>query len=151
MEIAKNVARSGFIGFLMDNPIIALGIGVVAIILSIVGLAILSTMHLLTGLIICFPLVVIVFAIIKTGAMPLQKYPFMGIMLGLIPFLGLLAGIAMDYSNMFVLTPMLDHTASLNAYYAGGSSEWIQTNPEAIIVTIVAIAMLAILLFKGKR
>lgn len=131
---------------LFKNPIAFLITAIIALALLIAGITILWVLHLLTGVIIGLVLLVVVWALVKTGALPLDKYPWMTLVLIAIPVAGFGIGVAADRIGAFYLTPIMSKPAPITPYDASQTGEWIQTNPEVLLVIIVIGCIIAVLL-----
>lgn len=143
----SSLVKSGLMRILLENPVIMLVVGIIGIVLLVFGVVVLSTLHLLTGLIIGIVLAVVLYVVVRTGIIPMDKYPFIGIIFALIPFLGFIIGVAMDYSKIFALVPLMQ-TAGTTAYYATATQ--VQTDVGGILLIVIAIAIFGMFAVKGK-
>jgi hypothetical protein len=123
---------------------------IITIILIVVGIAVLWAMGLLTGVIMALVLLLISWALLKTGAIPVSKYPWAPMLMWIFPVVGFFVGVIGERRHIFWVTPLLEKAEPITPFYAGQEIEWIQANPEAVLIFIVLICLLAVLLKSGK-
>jgi len=125
-------------------------VGILAIVLLAVGFVVLWATGLLTGVIMALVLLVISWALLKTGAIPVSKYPWAPMLMWIFPVVGFFVGVIGERRHMFYVTPLIEKAQPITPYYAGQEMQWIQSNPETILIFIVIICIVAVLIKSGK-
>lgn len=136
---------------LLSNPLLLLVTSIFGIVLLIVGFVVLWALHLLTGVIIAVVMLVIVWTLIQTKALPTEKYPWAPLLLVFMPIIGFFVGIAGDRAGVFVLTPLMEKTQAVTPFYANQAGQWIQTNPETILIGILLLCIFVVLIKSGHK
>ncbi|MEM2445408.1 MAG: hypothetical protein QW734_01975 [Candidatus Bathyarchaeia archaeon] len=129
-------------------PIVYVLVAILAIILLVIGFVVLWAMKLLTGVIMALVILLISWTIMKTGAIPAEKYPWLPLVMWLMPIVGFFVGVFAERARIFYVTPMLQKPQPITPYY--GLADWIQANPEATLILIILICTL-IFLYSGKK
>jgi len=125
-------------------------VGILAIVLLVVGFVVLWATGLLTGVIMALVLLVISWALLKTGAIPVSKYPWAPMLMWIFPVVGFFVGVIGERRHIFYVTPLIEKAQPITPYYAGQEMQWIQSNPETILIFIVIICIAAVLIKSGK-
>jgi hypothetical protein len=125
-------------------------VGILAIVLLVVGFVVLWATGLLTGVIMALVLLVISWALLNTGAIPVQKYPWAPMLMWILPVAGFFVGVIGERRHIFYVTPLIEKAQPITPYYAGQEMQWIQSNPETILIFIVIICLVAVLIKSGK-
>ena len=125
-------------------------VGILAIVLLVVGFVVLWATGLLTGVIMALVLLVISWALLKTGAIPVSKYPWAPMLMWIFPVVGFFVGVIGERRHIFYVTPLIEKAQPITPYYAGQEMQWIQSNPETILIFIVIICIVAVLIKSGK-
>lgn len=140
------------VGFdLLSSPLLLILTAIIGLVLLVVGFVVLWALHLLTGVIIAVVLLVIVWTLIRTNALPTAKYPWAPLLLVFMPIIGFFVGIAGDRAGVFVLTPLMEKTEPVTPFYANETGQWIQTNPETILIGILLLCIFVVLIKSGKK
>jgi len=125
-------------------------ISILAIVLLIVGFVVLWALGLLTGVIMALVLLVISWALLNTGAIPVEKYPWTPMLMWILPVAGFFFGVIGERRGVFYVTPLIEKAQLITPYYAGQEIQWVQTNIETILIFIVLICLVAVLVKSGK-
>jgi hypothetical protein len=125
-------------------------VAIITLILIVIGIVVLWATGLLTGVIMALVLLLIGWALLKTKTIPTDKYPWAPLLIWIFPVIGFFIGVISEKKHIFWVTPLLKKTEPITPFYAGQELQWIQTNPEAILILIVLICLLAVLLKSGK-
>jgi hypothetical protein len=136
---------------LLSSPVLLLLTSIFGIVLLVVGFVVLWALHLLTGVIIAVVLLVIVWTLIQTKALPTDKYPWAPLLLVFLPIIGFFVGIVGDRTGAFVLTPIMEKAEAITPYYSGQEAQWIQTNPETILISILLLCIFVVLIKSGRK
>lgn len=135
----------------LSNSVLLLLTSILGIVLLVVGFVVLWALHLLTGVIIAVVLLVIVWTLIQTKALPTDKYPWAPLLLVFMPIIGFFVGVVGERKGVFVLTPLMEKAQAITPYYSGQEVQWIQTNPETILVVILLLCIFAVLIKSGRK
>lgn len=123
---------------------------ILAIVLLIFGFVVLWVTGLLTGVIMALVLLVISWALLNTGAIPVEKYPWAPILMWILPVTGFFVGVIGERRRIFYVTPLVEKAELMTPFYAGQELQWVQTNMETIMLFIVLICLVAVLVKSGK-
>ncbi|MCS7124568.1 MAG: hypothetical protein NZ932_04035 [Candidatus Bathyarchaeota archaeon] len=129
-------------------PTIYLLVALLAVILLVVGFVVLWAMKLLTGVIIALVLLLISWTILKTGAIPAEKYPWLPLIMWFMPIIGFFAGVYMERARIFYVIPLLQKPQPITPYY--GLTDWVQANPEATLIILILISTFIYLYYSVK-
>lgn len=139
--------KVGFDPFGTASYVIA---SIIMMVLILVGVAVLWAMGLLTAVIIAGVLLLISWAVLKTGAVPTDKYPWAPMLMWIMPVIGFFAGFICEKTRVFYVTPLLQKPEPITPFYGATPLEWLQANPELILLLTVFIC-LVIVLYHGEK
>lgn len=138
------------LGFL-SNPLLLIIVAIFGVVLLTIGFVVLWMLNLLTGVIIAVVLLVIVWTLLQTKTLPTDKYPWAPLLLVFVPIIGFFVGVYGDRTGVFVLTPLMDKAQAITPYYSGQELQWIQTNTETILISILLLCIFAVLIKSGRK
>jgi len=122
---------------ILANPVILMAVAVILIALIIIGVAALTVFKLWTGIIVGGVLTVIVWTLLQTKTLPTEKYPWLSVMLILIPVCGFLFGVWGERTGAFYVTPLMQKEEPITPYYAAEPLQCVTGNIEVILIFIL--------------
>jgi len=96
-------------------------------------------------------LLVISWTLLQTKALPTEKYPWSPLLLVFLPIIGLFGGIYAERTGAFFVTPLVEKAELITPYYAGEEVQWIQSNPETLLIFLLLICIIAVLIKSGSK
>jgi len=137
------------LAWLFKSPLVLITLAIILIALIIIGVVALTLLKLWTGVIVGGVLLVFVWALLQTKALPTEKYPWLTIILVFIPIFGFLFGVWGERTGAFYVTPLMQKEQPVTPYYATEPLQFITGNIEAILI-IILMACIGIVLAKSK-
>ena len=139
-SVMPNKKETLSLAWLFANPLALIIIGVVA----------LTLLKLWTGVIVGGVLLVFVWALLQTKALPTEKYPWLTMILVFIPIFGFLFGVWGERTGAFYVTPLMQKEQPITPYYATEPLQFLTGNIEAILILIL-MACIGIVLARAKE
>jgi len=136
---------------LLKSPLLLVVVAVLTVVLIIFGFVVLWALKLLTGVILALVLLVISWTLLQTKALPTEKYPWSPLLLVFLPIVGLFGGIYAERTGAFFVTPLVEKAELITPYYAGEEVQWIQSNPETLLIFLLLICIIAVLIKSGSK
>jgi len=139
-----------WLSVLFASPLALVVVALVFITLIIIGVVALTLLKLWTGVIIGGVLLVIVWTLLQTKALPTEKYPWITAILVFVPIFGFLFGVWGERTGAFYVTPIMEKPEPITPYYAAEPLTYITGNIEPLLI-ILLMACVGIVLARAKR
>lgn len=139
-----------WLSLLFASPLLLVIVAVIFISLIIIGIVALTLLKLWTGFIVGGVLLVFVWALLQTKALPTQKYPWLTAVMVFIPIFGFLFGVWGERTGAFYVTPLMQKPEPVTPYYATEPSQFITGNIELILIFML-MACIGIVLARAKE
>jgi len=136
---------------ILKSPLLLVVVAVLTVVLLIFGFVVLWALRLLTGVVLALVLLVISWTLLQTKTLPAEKYPWSPLLLVFLPIVGLFVGVFAERTGAFFVTPLVEKAEMITPYYSGEEMQWIQSNPEAILIFILLICIAAVLIKSGSK
>jgi hypothetical protein len=149
-SVMPNKKETLSLAWLFANPLALIIVAVILIALIIIGVVALTLLKLWTGVIVGGVLLVFVWALLQTKALPTEKYPWLTMILVFIPIFGFLFGVWGERTGAFYITPLMQKEQPITPYYATEPLQFLTGNIEAILI-IILMACIGIVLARAKE
>lgn len=136
---------------LLKSPLLLVVVAVLTVVLLIFGFVVLWALKLLTGVVLALVLLVISWTLLQTKALPTEKYPWSPLLLVFLPIVGLFVGVYAERTGAFFVTPLVEKAELITPYYSGEEVQWIQSNPETLLIFVLLICIVAVLIKSGSK
>jgi len=136
---------------LLKSPLLLVVVAVLTVVLLIFGFVVLWALKLLTGVILALVLLVISWTLLQTKALPVEKYPWSPLLLVFLPIVGLFVGVVSERTGAFFVTPLVEKAEMITPYYSGEEMQWVQSNPEALLIFVLLICIAVVLIKSGSK
>ena len=127
--------------WLLSSPLSIAIVAVVLIVLIIIGVVALTVFKLWTGVIMGGVLLVVVWTLFQTKALPTEKYPWITAILAFIPIFGFFFGVWGERTGVFYVTPLMEQEQLITPYYATEPLTYIKGNMGTILIIILMICI----------
>jgi hypothetical protein len=130
-----------FLSSLLASPLLLVIVAVAFIALIIIGVVALTLLKLWTGIIIGGVLLVFVWALLQTKALPTEKYPWLTAVMAFLPIFGFLFGVWGERTGAFYVTPLMEKTQPITPYYATEPLQFVTGNIEVMLIFLLMICI----------
>ncbi len=127
--------------WLFASPLALAVVAIIFVSILIVGVALLWAYKMLTGVLIGGVLLVIVWTLLQTKALPTDKYPWAPLLLMLLPIGGFLFGVWGERTGVFYVTPLMEKTEPVAPFYAAEPLQFVTGNIEIALIFILMICI----------
>lgn len=138
-----------WLAWLLASPLALIVVAVILIALIIIGVVALTLLKLWTGVIIGGVLLVIVWALLQTKALPTEKYPWLTAVMAFLPIFGFIFGVWGERTGAFYVTPLMQKPEPVTPYYAAEPLQFVTGNFEVILIFIL-MACIGIVLARAR-
>lgn len=138
-----------WLAWLLASPLALIVVAVILIALIIIGVVALTLLKLWTGVIIGGVLLVIVWALLQTKALPTEKYPWLTAVMAFLPIFGFIFGVWGERTGAFYVTPLMQKPEPVTPYYAAEPLQFVTGNIEVILIFIL-MACIGIVLARAR-
>lgn len=142
MSKKKGIIGIPFLDALLLSPVALAIVAIIIAVLLIIGVVVLWTYKLLTGIIIGGVFTLMIWMLLQTKMISLEKYPWMGPILILTPIVGFIAGVVGERTGAFYITPLMEKAEPyIPPYMVTEPIQFVTANVEVMLLMIVLVCV----------